>query len=46
MIVEERNLYKKVLNKQNKVQNNDHLGEWEYKIRGPPRNPKVFIIKI
>ena len=39
--VEERSLYKKVLNKRNEMQNKDHSGEWEYKIRGPPWNPKI-----
>ena len=34
--VEERSLYKKVLNERNEMQNNDHSGEWEYKIRSPP----------
>ena len=44
--VEERNLYKKVLNERNEMQNNDHSEEWEYKIRGSPWNPKVVEIKI
>ena len=34
--VEEGNLHKKVLNERNEMQNNDHSGEWEYQIRGPP----------
>ena len=44
--VEERNLHKKVLHERNEMQNNDHSGEWEYKIRGPLWNPKVVKIKI
>ena len=34
--MEERNLYKKVLNERNEMQSNDHLEEWKHKIRGPP----------
>ena len=43
--VEEHNLYKKVLNERNEMQNDDHPGELEHKIRGPPWNPKVVKIK-
>ena len=43
--IEERNSYKALLNQKKKLAKEEMLGEWEFKIRGPPWDQKIIKTK-